>query len=108
MVLGVPYTGILEKKHRKTLIPHQRFLKVFDLRIYGGSDPIYGKKVIFDQKSVKNTVFKYFSLGAKFNRFFIILGGVQLDQSYIREADLWIHRESIIDREGLGFIFKLF
>ena len=76
MVLEVPYTGILGKNTSKTLIPHQRFSWIFDLRIYGGSDPIYGKKVIFDRKSGKNTVFKNFSLSAKFNRFFIILGGV--------------------------------
>ena len=75
VVLEVPYTGILGKNTSKTLIPHQRFSWIFDLRIYGGSDPIYGKKVIFDQKSGKNTVFKNFSLCAKFNRFFIILGG---------------------------------
>ena len=39
---GVPYTGILGKKSPKNLIPHQRFSWIFDLRIYGGSDPIYG------------------------------------------------------------------
>ena len=42
VVLEVPYTGILGKNTSKTLIPHQRFSWIFDLRIYGGSDPIYG------------------------------------------------------------------
>ena len=53
VIFGVPYTGILGKKPPKTLIPHQRFSRIFDLRIYGGSDPIYGKLV-------KNTVFEVF------------------------------------------------
>ena len=60
VVLGVPYTGILGKKHRKTLIPHHRFSKVFDLRIYGGSDPIYGEMGDFDPKSGKNRYFHGF------------------------------------------------
>ena len=75
MVLGVPYTGILGKNTSKTLIPHQRFSWIFDLRIYGGSDPIYGEMVDFQRKGVKNRDFSHISLCAKFNRFFIILGG---------------------------------
>ena len=73
---GVPYTGILGKKSPKNLIPHQRFSWIFDLWIYGGSDPIYGDLGQKHSFWSKIGYFSHISLCAKFNRFFIILGGV--------------------------------
>ena len=85
MIFGIPYTGILGKKPRKSLIHHHHFSMIFRFGIYGGSDPIYGD---FDKKPGflgkisefwgKSVLFKNILLGAKFNRFFIILGGVQV------------------------------
>ena len=82
MVFGVPYTGIFGKNTAKTLIPHQRFSWIFDLRIYGGSDPIYGETPDFHRKWVKNRDFSHILLCAKSNRFFIILGGGQFGRIY--------------------------
>ena len=87
VILGVPYTGILGKKPRKSLIPHHHFLMIFRFGIYGGLDPIYGD---FDKNRSKTqflVIFYRILLCAKFNRFFIILGGGGYD-----------------DREGLGII----
>ena len=61
------------------------FLTILRSGYTGDRTRYTGKMAFFHRKGSKIGYFSHISLCAKFNRFFIILGGVQLDQSYIRE-----------------------
>ena len=78
VVLGSYILGFLGKNRENpwySIIIFRWFFNYFEVRIYGGSDPIYGKIANFRQKSGKKHGFWRILLCAKFNRFFIILGG---------------------------------
>ena len=74
-VLGGPIYWDLEEKSPKNPYTSSAFFGVF----FGNFEPLYtGKTGNFGEIGSKITIFGYFSgflLGAKFNRFFIILGG---------------------------------
>ena len=106
----VPYTGktlFLDEKTTKNADEVSGFFTLFLAifrPVYTGifvKNPVFGLKLAnFEEKSG----FYRFSLSAKFNRFFIILGGVQLDLRIYEKYDLLVHRKSITDREGLGLL----
>ena len=75
VVLGSHILGFWGKIPQKPWYLISVFRGFLTFGYTGDRTPYTGKMANFTEIRVKNRVFSYFLLGAKFNRFFIILGG---------------------------------